>query len=251
MEVQAGRLISSTFSIFFRNFVPFTIVAFLVNLPSMLIGIWAVWTLSLDDLSNWESQLKIAERFDQFTNFIFSGLASGTITYGVIQQLRGHHAGLGQCLSVGFSSLPRIMGISILTGLATALGMLLLLIPGLIVMTMLATAPVVGVVEREGVMASLRRSSDLSQGHRMQIFLTFLVLGLILVVPAFAIGFMAVRPGTTPEEILGTLKTMQVIQNAMAILTGGLFATAPAVIYHALRTAKEGVDTEEIARVFD
>ncbi|MCK6574976.1 hypothetical protein L6V77_28220 [Myxococcota bacterium] len=249
--ITAGPLLSRTFSLFFRHFGPFTVITLLVNLPAILVTASVILSLDRADPSAWQSKLQFAERFSQYTGFITGALASGAISYGVMQDLRGRPVGFGECLSVGFGAMPRIIVISLLTGLATLAGFLLLIIPGVIVSVMLSTAPVVGVVERLGGVEALKRSASLTEGHRWQIFALYFVLGLLILAPSVLVGVMAGNPGATLDEVYATIVQVSIIGDAAGVLVGALFATAPAVIYHALRTQKEGADTEAIASVFD
>jgi hypothetical protein len=250
-SIAAGPLLSRTFALFFRHFGAFTTISLLVNLPAMLVSAWVILSLDRGDPTEWQAQLTFAERFSQFTGFVTGALASGAITFGVLQDLRGKPTGFAECLSVGFSAMPRIIIISLLTGLATLAGFIALVIPGIIVAVMLSTAPVVGVIERLDGLDALKRSADLTSGHRWQIFALYFVLGLIILAPSLLVGSMANDPGETLDEIYATIVRVTIIGDTAGVLVGGLFATAPAVIYHALRTLKEGADTESIASVFD
>jgi hypothetical protein len=89
----------------------------------------------------------------------------------------------------------------------------------------------------------LGRSRQLTKGHRWKI----LGLQLVILIPAFVVG--AIVGGLT-AVILGS--TFGPIINLLwnAIWTA-FFAIVLAVAYHDLRVAKEGIDTEQIAAVFE
>jgi hypothetical protein len=84
--------------------------------------------------------------------------------------------------SVGPVVLP-LAGASILAGIATAIGFILLIVPGLILLTIWALIAPVIVLERAGALDSFGRSRALVKGSGWQVFgviLTFFVLQFVL-----------------------------------------------------------------------
>ena len=118
-----------------------------------------------------------------------------------------------------------------------------LLFPGFMVLTMLFVAAPVCVVERLGPFKSMGRSARLTKGHRWKIFglwfATLLVEGIVQSV----LTKLAVAGGAS---LLGT--PVLVIWSAVY---GAFSAVLAVVTYHDLRVAKEGVNTDQIASVFD
>lgn len=227
--ITAGVLLSRTFMVFFRHFGIFMTITLLVNLPVFLI-------------------MRVTGQVMVFLGFIAGAMASCTIGYGVMQDFRGRRVEFGECLSVGFSTIPRVFVVSLLTGLATFAGFMALIIPGVMVSVMLSTAPVVAVMERLGGVDALARSARLTEGHRWQIFLLYVALSLLVVGPAVLFSAQAGDPDSVGD---GSFSAGQILGEVAGTLGSALFATAPAVVYHALRTQKEGVDTATIASVFD
>lgn len=127
---------------------------------------------------------------------------------------------------------------SLLVGLAS----ILLIVPGLILFTMWFVATPVCVVERLGPNASMRRSTQLTKGHRWKVFGLILLLVIIsaVVSPLIEFGLAAI---STTLSLVGTL-----IWNG---IWGAFYAIAVVVTYHDLRVAKEGINIEQIASVFD
>jgi hypothetical protein len=109
--------------------------------------------------------------------------------------------------------------------LATAL----LVVPGIIVFLMLFVATPVCVVEQLGPLASMDRSTQLTRGHRWKI------LGIE--------GITEIADGGVILSAACELMWTAIIGTGYAILA---IAT-----YHDLRVAKEGVDTAQIAAVFE
>ena len=89
---------------------------------------------------------------------------------------------------------------------------------------------------------ALGRSRELTKGHRWKIF------GILLVL--LAISWVLILPVTLLSLSLG-LVTGQILMVLAQSLSAVLMAVAPAVAYYHLRRAKEGVEIEQIAAVFD
>ena len=157
--------------------------------------------------------------------------------------MRGRPIDLGEALRVALGRLLPIIGVAICAAIGVFIGTLLLVIPGLILMTMWYVATPVCVVEQKGPLSSMGRSSELTKGHRWKIFgMILLVIIGGVIVSAILIGVLALA-GSTVLEILGNL-----LWNGV---WGAFYAIFVVVTYHDLRVAKEGVDVHEIAAVFD
>jgi len=99
---------------------------------------------------------------------------------------------------------------SLLAGIAIFIGFILIIVPGLILITIWAVIVPVIVIERSGVMASFGRSRELVKGHGWQVFGTLVVTWIILFVAQIILGLIfafvpyAVRGGLA-SVISGTL----------------------------------------------
>jgi hypothetical protein len=123
------------------------------------------------------------------------------------------------------------------------IGFILLFIPGLMLITQWFVAVPVCMVERIGAWQSLKRSAELTKGHRWKVF------GIILLLYSGA--------GIVSQVLTGALT---VVGGSMLALIATLiwntiwsafFAIFVVVTYYELRVAKEGIDIEQIASVFD
>jgi hypothetical protein len=99
------------------------------------------------------------------------------------------------------------------------------------------------VVERRGPFAAMGRSNQLTKGHRWRIFGLLLLLVLVNLLASFLIGLI-LRP-------LGSTIISFIVNLAWSAIWGAYCAVSVAVSYHDLRVAKEGIDIEQIASVFD
>ena len=94
-------------------------------------------------------------------------------------ELQGQHASIGACISTGIVRLLPVLGVAILQMLAIAGGFIAIIIPGLIVYCMLYVATQASVLERPGIVGALKRSRELTDGHKMEIFGIVVVMWLI------------------------------------------------------------------------
>lgn len=231
-----GRVLGRTFPIWARNIVPFTILSLIVYSPVLVYAYvafpddpgdekalaWYLWTIIVG-------------------SYVLGLLTTGAFVYGVFQQLRGEPAGVGDCLRVGLTRLLPVVGVAALAALLTALGLVALIIGAIVVACMLWVAVPVAVVERPGVVASLKRSAQLTSGHKGTIF------GIV-----FVIGIMDRAVDMILDKAMGPDAGMAAVWVTVAttLMFSSLQAVASAVGYHDLRVAKEGIGIEDLARVF-
>jgi hypothetical protein len=234
---SVGAVLARSGGIWIKNLVPFVIIALIANIPALLY----TWVASGS-----------VEGYKTWTNVIGSvgsltgNLAAGAIIYGVLMQLRGEAASVGRCITVGLGRMFPILGVAICAGLAAGLGFVLLVIPGLIVLTVLFVAVPVAVVERPGVFQSLSRSGDLTAGHRWAVFGVVFVQWLLTMGVTFVISTAMARGVTT----LGDLRVFMMVTELVGVVTASLAAVFTAVCYHDLKLAKEGGGVEQLLAVF-
>jgi hypothetical protein len=104
---------------------------------------------------------------------------TGAITRTIAAEVAGHDLGLEQSYRFGFARLGPILIVSILVGLATLLGLIVFIIPGIYIGVRLAVSIQALVVEDKRGTEAMRRSWDLVGGHWWHAAFTLLVAGLI------------------------------------------------------------------------
>jgi len=239
---QVGEVLAKTFSIWLGNLVPFVILALIIFSPLYL---WTFMTLQGESLT--EKSLQTWQIGLSLATIVLPQVLTGAVTYGVIQQMRGRKADLGSCISVGFSRLLPVLGVGLVAGLFITLGMLLLFVPGFILLCRYAAAVPVAVIEKPGVMASLERSKQLTNGSKWPIFVVLIV----FIILGVAMDYL-LKHALGAADSVGHLRTYAWATLASSsLLQGPLSAVASAVIYHELRRSHEGASIEDIAKVFD
>lgn len=188
-----------------------------------------------------------------------SGMLQAALVYGVAEDLNGRRARFGDCLSTGFRFALPVIGISVLYGLAIALGFVLLIVPGVILAIRYIVAVPAEVMERAGVLGAFGRSANLTKGSRWAIFALMLVYAFLALIVEMVIGgvMAAVIFGSGAAAAAAAISSVSgsVVAAMSGILVGTVTtpigAAAIASIYVELRTLKEGADPTSLAAVFD
>jgi hypothetical protein len=252
---RLGDVFNKSFSVFGRHFVVFVILAAIANVPYYLFGLFAAPGRTI--IFNPWALLVMP------VGFICNMIATGTITYGVVQDLRGGAVSIGEAIAIAAGRFLRMIGVALSVGIL----MVLMFLPPIIasaalgggfvggiatmvwaavfyciITCMFFVAAPVCVAERAGVIASLSRSRFLTKGHRWQIFGAFIlifVLALIVVAVAAGAVVMMGAGGAT------------IVTYGVQGVFGAFGSVMAAVFYYQLRVAKEGIDLAKIASVFD
>ena len=236
-EFRIGEVLARGLGILLRNIVPFGLMAIVLTAPQ-----WIYRLISSPQAGMGDPGLQVVVTL---ATWLLSFLLIGAVVYGTVSELRGRRAGLGECIARGVAVIPPILAVAILTALAIWLGSILFLVPGVIALLMLWVAIPVAVVERPGVFASLGRSRALTKGSRWRVFKLIAIVGFVWMFAAWLVIAILVFSG------LWTLTAMMVALWILTALFTALYAVLSAVGYHDLRVAKEGVDAQQIAAVFD
>lgn len=232
---QIGDALSKTFSVWGSNLLPLVLVALVVNVPTLYFMRQQLFAQAQKDVQLFGALVNLS-------SMVMSTLATGAVTYAVVQQLRGRRCGMGEALSVGAARFFPVIGVALLSMLAITGGLILLIVPGIIVSLMLFVAMPVAIIERPGVVASLKRSSALTKGVKGQLF----VMSLLIAIIGGALGF-AIGMGIAKVEP----NTQWIVLGALQVVVQSFGSVLPAVVYVLLRASREGASIEDLAKVFD
>jgi hypothetical protein len=232
-DFNIGRVINRSTTVLSRNFLPFFVVAAIAYLPTLL----------LMKVADDPTAGILAGLFSLFLLLVFSIVSQAVIVHAAFQDMRGRPVRLGESLGVGLARLFPIVGLAIVMAILGGIGFMLLFVPGLILLTMWFVGMPACVVEQLGPLASLSRSSQLTKGHRWKIFGLMLLLIIISIVVTLVTEYLLGAAGGPVLAAIGSL-----IWNG---IWGAFYAIAVVVTYHDLRVAKEGINIEQIAAVFD
>jgi hypothetical protein len=267
-DFRVGHVLSQSWQVSSRNFLRFTLIAAVVLLPSLL----AQQPTPANPLPN-PGALGIVS----VVVIVLYLLSQATLLHAAFQDMSGRPVKLTESLLVGLRRFFPIIGVGLVEVIAlgvyvvalvlaaAGLGQLLQsgglvalfsiigIFPAFMLYLMWSVAIPACVVERLGPLRSLGRSRQLTKGHRWKIFGMLLLILIALLIGSIVIGALvgvgavfALSVGSDPFGVAG--RVVGLIINAIVT---AFFTILVAVTYHDLRVAKEGIDTEQIAAVFD
>jgi hypothetical protein len=176
-----------------RLLVPLGLV---VLLPQAIIES-GVEEIEIDRLSTLGDYLKLAAI--PFTVVLILGgeaLLAGVITALVLQWRLGHP--LPALLTfLGALAWLRLIAVDLLLSLGAAIGVVLLLLPGLLFLAYFSIAPALIEIEDRSIREAFRRSAELVRGRLWPVFA--LIVGVILVTEAIGQTLIALFHGFLPE----------------------------------------------------
>lgn len=246
-DFRVGAVVGQSISIFLANAVPFTTLCLFVS------TITVVHWLAEGRIPPLSPDYSIYSRdglIDVAIDILFGQLAVAALTYGTVEGLRGRRVPIVVCLGRGVSLMASVLAVTVVYWIATYVGLLALVVPGIVIATVLWVVVPVAVIERLGVIASLRRSAQLTKGYRWQVFGILLTSAVVTVCPGFIAGIVA-GFAAGGAGMSNAVFSFAFVYWLLAGVTIAFTAVLVAVSYYRLRVAKEGVDIEDIARVFD
>jgi hypothetical protein len=234
-DFRIGKIFGQTFSIFARKGVFFSLVAGVYYMPMEFIDYWG------------------GKQHDPELILITGGLifafllliapfASAILTHAAFRTIRNQPISLSDSINYSIQRLLPVIGLSFLMGLGIVGGFILLVVPGLILLTMWSVAIPVCVLEKHRIIDSLNRSATLTKGYRWQVFA-------LVIIAILMSGIITNFVGVGMEVTVGAEAKLVALIICDGIIQS-FFVVFTVVIYHELRVVKEGLDTEKVASVF-
>jgi hypothetical protein len=235
-DFRVGHVVGRSWSVLWRNFPKFLLVSAVAAMPEA----------ARDTVGDPFHVLQIVglklEGFGTLLGHVLTTLSEAAVLYGAFQDMGGQRVDLVESLRVGLRRFFPVLGVAIATTILGYLGLFVFVVPGLMFFALAFVAIPACVVERRGVFASIGRSADLTRGHRWKIFALMLLCSVSQIVAASLLDNLSTITGVGPAFV-GYL-----VWNGA---WGAFYAICAVVTYHDLRVAREGVDTAQIAAVFE
>jgi hypothetical protein len=142
--------------------------------------------------------------------------------------------------------LGRLIVAAFLSALLYAVGLLLFVVPGVIMIcALIVTAPALVLENQPSATSAMGRSWQLTKGFRGRIFGAILVAVLLIVIPAIALGVLAGLVGGASEDT--ALIVVLLLQSLLQLLAYPFFYVLTTLFYYDLRIRKEAYDLEMLA----
>jgi hypothetical protein len=237
-DFRVGRVLARTATILLQHFVIFFLVGVVAATPTVLLTQRTVIAGGAPS-----SNVFLMTGIGILLATVLGTLSQAVMLHAAFQALRHRPVSLGDSLKVGLARFIPVLLLAIVLSFLVGIGFVLLIVPGFILLTMWFVGTPACVVERTGPWTSLKRSAALTKGHRWKIFGLIILLAMVnlIVSPLLQLELRQIGSG-----ILSILVTL-----FWAALYGAYHSIAVVMAYHDLRVAKEGVDIEQIASVFE
>jgi hypothetical protein len=242
-EFRVFRALGLAFQSWFRNFIPFTLLAAILYSPVV------IWIAMIDP--------EKATSLEDLLNSVFirpgyalagaSVLLAPMITYRVIQELNGTKVSMFTSIKFGFRGILPALIVAVVSSLVQFIPMGWII--GAVVMCVWFVGAPAAVAEQLGPVGALKRSGELTHGRRLRIFGLTLLIGIVLAV--FVMAWLQPKFEPPRFEVLESPRKYAIIFVVAASVIHLLFGIVEAVSYALLREDKDGVTHEQLARVFD
>jgi len=280
-DFRVGHVLSRTASLFARNFPTYFVLTAVAGTPPLLVDVLV--PASPATVANPFPNVGTAALTFVLT-IVVGILSQAMVLYGAFQDMRGRPVRLADCLQVGLRGFLPLVGLAICMVAAMAIYVVFIGLAAVAIVTLLqspfwvtlAFVPLVVpllifylmwfvttpacVVERLGPFRSMGRSRELTTGQRWKMFGLVLAVLIPATIVAAVITAVMGSLGISANLRIGVFFDLARSQGSLAAQLVGLvwtavwtafYAVLVAVAYHDLRVAKEGVDTEQIAAVFE
>lgn len=179
-----GRTLSRGFSMIGGAFASVGVFLLIMQLANTAVT-FGLQSVMLSDLENLDKAGNPDAALGIFTSAgywgtILAGLLIGSLMYagsiaGYLRAGTDQPASLAECFQTGFAKTLPMLGLTILWWLAVGLGFMMLIVPGVILITIWAAAMPALVNENCGVIEAFGRSRELTRGSRMLVFVILLI----------------------------------------------------------------------------
>jgi hypothetical protein len=235
-----GRVIQRGFDAFGRQAILFLVIALvLVGIPAFVMQILFAQSVAAGDLAAIFSMSTVL----MFLIMFLAGYAlQAAVVQAAIRTLSDEPVDIATNLLFALKMLLPVIGVSIVVGFLAMIGFLLLIVPGIMFLIASSVAVPVLVEERLGVIASIKRSLELTRGSRWWILLLFIIIFL-------AAGMISgVRAAAFPGGLGIVAAVFEALFSAISSLVSGIFLAS---LYLELRLIKDGVGAQGLAAIFE
>jgi hypothetical protein len=235
-DFRLGHVLTRTVSIMRRHALPLFI---LYGIASVLLNAPVTFT----NIDSPDVDVVIACGISLVLCTLFNVFAGAAVVDAAIDDMRGRPVDMQKAMRVALRRFFPILGVTAaVVGLA-ALGFAVVIVPAAMVISACFVVVPVCVVEGLGPVQSMWRSAELTKGYRWRIFAVWFAILLV--------------EGTVQAELdqvtrpFGYFALVLAPQVAWDVVVGAFAVVLTAVTYRDLRIAKEGVDADQVATVFD
>ncbi|MDB5493055.1 MAG: hypothetical protein JWP86_392 [Phenylobacterium sp.] len=184
---------------------------------------------------------------------LFTSFLQAAIYYVVFTALGNRKPTLREAVVTGAKFFLPLFAVNLFYYLAFALGVLLLIVPGVMLGIAWCVAGPALIAERSGITAVFGRSAELTRGHRWSIFGLSVVMVIALLIIEGVLGAIGITRGFNFMAVAATMASPAMVIGAGVVsgLITAIGTTVLATLYAELRELKDGTSGESLAEIFD
>lgn len=256
---SVGDVLNDSFAELFRRFGFYVLITLIFSLPNLLMG----FLIPLDPSRLQQRPEEIGAVFATIGLFLVVSLIAFTLLYAALiyaaaEGRRGRDPGFGETLRAAVGRGVYLLPTAILQTLMIAIGLLLLIVPGVIAILYSFAMSPAAVMERVWPISSLSRSARLTQNRRWAILGLVLIFILIMIVVSavtsmvmlLTVGIDGLMQGETMDLTAPRVMAATLINAAIQLPFTALGPILGAVAYVALAEEKDGSDPGTVTEVF-
>jgi hypothetical protein len=254
-EVSVGRIFSRAFGVIGNNPATMFGVAFLFQaLPSMVMSALRVSMQSSVLTREGALGLGALSIASGLVSLILAMLVQGALVRATVAYAEGRRASFGESVAAGLRVALPLVGLAIIEGIATMIGTMLFLVPGMILFVMWAVASPALVEEGVGIGGALGRSRALTKNVRWKVFGIELIVLVVLWMVSAIFGLLMLSSfGLNNLQAMsrGSLPIGWLVGNVvLTTLLGALWSAVQTSLYVELRNWKDGPSSQGLATIF-
>lgn len=247
--MSAGRAIDLAFStIRYNPSVTLGLALVIGAIPGLLVS-YASSQIPTEMMSEMGPSFWAVLASSIISSMVISALTQAFLTRATVAQSEGRKAGFGECIQAGLTVFLPLIALAILYSLAVAVGLVLLIIPGFMVMVAWSVAAPALIEERHGIFGCIRRSNDLTRGARWKVFSLMVAVGLLATLVSGAVEMIAGIDETDPLAGFGN-PTYLLLTTLVGTVFSLISGTIQSAIYVELRDRKDGPARQQLEQIF-
>ena len=237
--LSLAELLDASFGLYRRLFVPLLFVSVVTQSLPLALSIYVEASGgALVNLTLWLLSSVLA--------VVLGQIGVATSTFLVAEAYLGGSLTPQQAFTKATPFLGRLIASAILSAMLYAIGLLLLIVPGLIMICgLVVTAPALVLENIPTATAAMGRSWQLTSGYRLRIFGAIMVAVVIMAIPAIALGAIAGVIGAISEQL--AVITILLLVSVLQLLAVPFIYVLATLFYYDLRVRKEAYDLEMLA----
>jgi hypothetical protein len=240
------RTLAVAAAVYVRNIASFTVLALVVYSPLIAYAIWGMRrAVDADSLVEADERGAVVVLVVFGGTYLLSKVLAGAVAFGVFNQLRSTHVSLGSCLANGVRRLVPVLLTALLLALVIGLATATYILPGVVAACLSYVAIPAAVIEGGGPWKAFTRSVSLVDKAMPRVFMLIVVFVALQIGGYMLVGMLldSVAPGALTVRIC--------VLMAVTMLFGTFDAVLSSVAYAHLRVDRDGIESSELARVFD